>query len=318
MWIEKTSLAAWSPRYLHSAVVLPDNTLLIMGGGGPASYFKNDVWASTDQGKTWSQQTGSAEWAGRNSQACVTLSDGSVLIMGGTLSALGTKTNDVWHSLDQGKTWHQHVQKPSWWTPRGGLTCVVLSDDVIILAGGQLNGGTYFNDCWMSADSGETWTQQTASGGWIPRFGHTLVKLSDDRLILAGGFPAGGAYLNDVWTSTDQGKTWSQQTGSAEWTGRYRHSSVVSLSDTIFVIGGNAYAYSNEVWKSSDLGVSWFLDPTTSFWTGRYGHASVISGTDGIFLMGGYTSAGEVSDVWCNDTAIIYYPIWSIPIGRLP
>ncbi len=53
-----TGLPMWSARAFHSSVVMPDSSIVLMGGYDGA--FKNDVWRSTDNGATWTQITAQA------------------------------------------------------------------------------------------------------------------------------------------------------------------------------------------------------------------------------------------------------------------
>ncbi|MEI6841917.1 MAG: hypothetical protein WCK53_11660, partial [Methanomicrobiales archaeon] len=57
-----------------------------------------------------------------------------------------------------------------------------------------------------------TWTQVTTNAGWQARFGQSAVALPDGSIILMGGanYPATAAF-NDVWRSTDDGATWTEQ-----------------------------------------------------------------------------------------------------------
>ncbi|MBN1140154.1 MAG: hypothetical protein JXM73_26525 [Anaerolineae bacterium] len=112
---------------------------MLMGGG------LNDVWRSSDQGKSRIQSTESAEWVGRTSHTSVALPDGSVVLMGGTN---GTRYfNDVWRSTDQGVTWTQMTASAPW-TGRESATSVALPDGSIVLMGGTGKWPTVYNDVW--------------------------------------------------------------------------------------------------------------------------------------------------------------------------
>ena len=132
-WTEMTGSVGWSARYADTAVVLPDSSILLMGGFNGSDY-KNDTWRSTDNGTTWTQMTAGAEWTARGIIRSVALPDGSIVVMGGTP-----------------------------------------------------NGGTYYNDTWLSTDNGATWTQQTASAGWTARHEFSSVAIPDGSIVLMGG-----------------------------------------------------------------------------------------------------------------------------------
>ncbi|MEI7650092.1 MAG: kelch repeat-containing protein, partial [Methanomicrobiales archaeon] len=55
-----TSSPIWSGRAVHSSVVMPDGSIVLMGGANSSSIFYNDVWRSTDKGTTWTQVNESA------------------------------------------------------------------------------------------------------------------------------------------------------------------------------------------------------------------------------------------------------------------
>ena len=56
-----TANAGWSARQGHSSVVMPDGSIVLMGGYYTNPYDEdintNDVWRSTDKGATWKQMT---------------------------------------------------------------------------------------------------------------------------------------------------------------------------------------------------------------------------------------------------------------------
>ena len=74
--------AGWSARTGHSSVVMPDGSIVLMGGFDGTSEF-NDVWRSTDNGATWTQVNASAGWTGRDGHSSVVMPDGSIVLMGG-------------------------------------------------------------------------------------------------------------------------------------------------------------------------------------------------------------------------------------------
>ena len=79
--------------------------------------------------------------------------------------------------------------------------------------------------------------------------------MHNNRLWLVGGFD-GGARQNDVWWSQD-GKDWTEVTGSADFSPRNAHR-VVAHNDKLWVIGGWDGTLKNDVWQSED-GENWRL-----------------------------------------------------------
>ena len=151
-WTKIAANAPWGSKYEHASVVLPDGSIVLMGGR-----VDNDVWRSTNQGETWTPMTAAAEWDGRNNHSSVALSDGSIVLMGGgcVVESALRPVNDVWHSTDQGATWTQMTAAAEW-SIRSGHSSVVLPDHSIILMGGTGYVG-YRNDVWRSTNLGANW-----------------------------------------------------------------------------------------------------------------------------------------------------------------
>ena len=95
-WTLVNASAGWSARGSHSSVVMPDGSIVLMGGwdGDDHSSRYNNVWRSTDNGAMWTKVNASAGWTARNGHSSVAMPDGSIVLMGGVASA-GDK-NDVW------------------------------------------------------------------------------------------------------------------------------------------------------------------------------------------------------------------------------
>jgi uncharacterized delta-60 repeat protein len=254
-WTQQTANAGWSARSSHSSVAMPDGSIVLMGGHYSISNSLNDVWRSTDNGATWTQQTANAGWSARYSHNSVVMSDGSIVLMGGFDSS-GHK-NDVWRSTDNGATWTQQTASAGW-SARYSHNSVAMPDGSIVLMGG-VDSGNYKNDVWRSTNNGATWTQQTASAGWSARYYHRSVAMPDGSIVLMGGVNYNNApyYKNDVWRSTDKGATWTQVNASAGWSARGLHSSVVMSDGSIVLMGGiDGVILKNDVWRFQPVGSS--------------------------------------------------------------
>src|SRR5512133_2197600 len=106
-WVQVTSTAGWSARGLFGSVVMPDDSIIVMGGHKADNGKPNDVWRSMDNGVTWTLVTVNAGWTARESRSCVVMADGSIIVSGGTLPGGYVQYNDVWRSTDNGVTWTQ-------------------------------------------------------------------------------------------------------------------------------------------------------------------------------------------------------------------
>ncbi|MGC9308945.1 MAG: Kelch repeat-containing protein, partial [Thermoplasmatota archaeon] len=302
-WIPMAGIP-WKPRSSHASVVLPDDSIVLMGGYDGIDRM-NDVWRSTDGGDTWTQMTDAAEWAARSGHTSVVLSDGSVVLMGGYDGS--NPLNDVWRSTDKGATWTQITASASW-SARSSHTSVALSDDSIVLMLGSSETSSFMNDVWRSTDMGATWTQMTASAFSSGRNSHTSVALSDDSILIIGGFYyVGGdiphlATTGRVYRSDDMGATWTLQ-GTVSPT--YNAAAVVLSDDTVLVMGGYFYSYvvgtsyrSDNIYQSDDAGETWTEINSNPEWPELESHSVVALADDSLVLTGGYTGSKRLNDIW--------------------
>jgi PKD repeat protein len=292
-WTKQTASAGWSERLGHSSVVMPDGSIVLMGGGVEFISANNDVWQSRDNGITWTLMNASAGWVPRYHHSSVVLSDGSIVLMGG-LDLFSLK-NDTWRSTDGGVTWKELPD--AGWSARQGQSSVVMLDGSIVVMGGS-DTGSLKNDVWRSMDKGTTWTQ-LPDAIWSARQGQSSVVLPDGSIVLTGGGVSNG-FKNDTWRSTDGGASWTQLP-DAGWSERWYHSTVTMPDGSIVLTGGmdNGGNFRNDTWRSTDGGVTWKELPDAG-WSGRDAYTSVVMPDGSIVLLGGYdhSYSGYRNDVW--------------------
>mmetsp|Transcript_86034 Transcript_86034/g.221517 ORF Transcript_86034/g.221517 Transcript_86034/m.221517 type:complete len:945 (+) Transcript_86034:144-2978(+) len=191
-------------------------------------------------------------------------------------------------------TSEQELTAAAVWGARDSFD-MVSDSGTLILAGGYGTANAAMNDVWASTD-GVTWTARTTSAGWYERYGHSLVVLGSQLLLLGGyGAPSGQSkHRNDVWSSSDGGATWTELLATAPWTGRRDHACAV-FNGEVFLTGGT-YPLWGDVWASSD-GVTW-TERTSPGWSARMGHALVAAG-DRLLLAGGFDNI-YLNDVWSS------------------
>ena len=238
----------------------------------------------------WTQQTAAASWDARDGSGCVCLSTGEFVLIGGDAGA-GDYRNDVWISSDKGANWTQQTAAAGW-AARTNLSCTVLSDDSIIIAGGLIGPSQLASDVWISSDKGVTWTRQSISSGWGQRSGIGITTLTGDILLLTGGYIITGGLpviQKDVWISSNKGITWTLVTAAAAFGYRSSHCIARLYDNSIIVAGGNGAGSSvySDVWRSTDSGVTWVQQTSSAGW-GQRTQASMISMATGtlIFVSG--------------------------------
>ena len=99
------------------------------------------------------------------------------------------------------------------------------------------------NDIWTTTNQGINWNEillPMNKTKWSERFGYQSF-VYDDKIWILGGLNRSLIALNDIWYSDDKGITWTEvplATGTAKWSGRYRHQSFI-YDDKIWILGGN-------------------------------------------------------------------------------
>ena len=177
---------------------------------GDARRPVNDVWRTSDFGKTWTL-VGNAPYLPRMAAAAATAyrqgSAGTtdILYVLAGLSDLTSAVpiNDVWalqSPSSAGAVWKQMTASASW-PARVDTTATVTSNGLLVIAGGRVNipNNYYvFNDVYISFDGGSYWYFAEESP-WSARRYHSLLVSSAGRLIVIAGQAPN--YVNDVWSS---------------------------------------------------------------------------------------------------------------------
>jgi len=288
-WHIMAESPGFSPRHGH-ALICDQSTggLFVLGGdasiGQEVASPLNDVWSSTD-GREWVRQVASAAWIPRKHFGATVDADGNLYIVGGLTGIHGGGLNDMWRSMDQGRTWHP-VSLTSPWSARSQFAFARLpggtrSGRLLILGG---TDGRAQHDVWSSDDHGSTWqlmsfshvreqmyrkTEERAS--WNPRFGASAVGDFDGTITLTGGGDEVNAFSKEVWqlesppsdsipwylrkTNDDRlnraryPEQWSLE-ATPIWDPRRNHQSFVDDEDVIFILGGEApTGLKNDIWK---------------------------------------------------------------------
>jgi len=306
----KLSDGPWGPREGLMVSSVGDQMILTGGRGTQGVGFSggNDVWRSTD-GRKWSKAP-AADW-GRRSYHILLGPDAKacLFLMGG--QTFSHFYNDVWKTCDQAETWTKVTDKASW-AGRAGLGGI-MHNGKLIIAGGchdvvPYDPGafrTFYEDVWMSED-GEKWQLQTNKPGWTGRSGPRLVSFSEQLFFIAGevGFTA-KTQLKDVWSSKDDGKTWSLVQAFPAYSARSGHG-VVTLPGYMVLIAGwpelTDIYYTNDGadWKLT-AGRAWNCNSTDC---GKFDFWPVVH-KDKLYLIGGSgtsTTFGKLySETWSLD-----------------
>ena len=229
------------------------------------------------------------------------------------------------------------------WEPRAGLQAVQLRGKFYVLGGRKpqappqtFGDSIFFNDTWVSEDSGNTWEDLSDNTAeiWAPRAYFQAVTKGKYMYVLGGQdsktncLSAFGpcflssTFFNDVWRSKD-GVTWQEMTSDAKWEARAGLSAVTHRG-WLYVMGGSvnddsaitpvgpARVYFNDVYRSRD-GRNWQKVTSNAGWEPRAGSV-VVSRGKYMYLLG-----GEDGFVCNDDTARCppyYNDVWRSKDGR--
>lgn len=299
IFLNGTAPVPWAARYAYSSVVMGDGSVIIAGGSTSGAAYKNDVWRSTDNGVTWTQQTLHAEWSPRNGHACIATTDNRIILIGG-VEIDNIPKNDVWESVDYGATWTQNTASADW-LPRYGHSAIVVPDIGIVIAGGFDGHDEYFSDVWRSTNNGVTWTVRTAGAEWISRRGHvSIYNFLDNSIFIMGGYESSGLHGQDVWKSVNNGVNWALlNDAGAPWSRRKGLAGVMTSSGYIIIMGGSGDSGAvNDVWITTD-GLDWVPQSHAAGWAPRSFSTAAVLPDDTILLMGGTDEVGGYfNDIW--------------------
>ena len=256
----------FSRRYSHSSAVL-GNTIYVIGGGTNAATTVTDVVWTSEDGADWtriSAATAADRLAARFEHRSVVLGNEIYVINGSVITtAVGvSNTRDVRRSRD-GTTWTNvtitlPVDGGAPFPPRNDFAMEVLDNAIYIMGGTTVASGT--GDDVLESSNGALWTQVDTSGNrFTARQRHSSAVLGGVLYVIGGiEFTAAANEREDIWSSADKGRRWTQVATNAQVLGRSWHTSPV-LDGAIYVIGGSKQTggLQNDVWKSTDGGVTW-------------------------------------------------------------
>ena len=308
VWTPVTLEAPWEPRAGLRVIEL-DGRLFLLGGRTPNQSFIpgdsviwGDVWASDDDGLTWTELLPEAPWPARAYfQALV--KDEMIYVIGG--QDFGLEPNPFCDLLEQG------LEPPPGLGIDPDAPCPEL-----------LPTSNFFNDVWRSPD-GITWEQVTPAAPWEGRAGLSAAVLDDELYVFAGSqnddssiIGAGGPqriYYHDVWRSAD-GAEWELVTEAAPWEPR-AGAAVVVRGDRLYLFGGEdgftceplpdcEPPYFNDVWATED-GVEWELLTESAAWSPRPGHVCELVGNRFV-CFGGFGLIQNPNDMWASTDGAVW------------
>ncbi|HEX7273427.1 MAG TPA: kelch repeat-containing protein [Casimicrobiaceae bacterium] len=285
-WVFTGSLNV--PRYGHTATLLQDGRVLVVGGTGSGNTTLDSAELYDPVAGTWSL-TGSMHLP-RTLHTATLLSDGRVLVAGG-LTSPGSPPN--FGSTDAAEIYDPATGS---WSLTGSMTTIRfwfsatrLLDGRVLVAGGA--GGSS-NGNLQSAELYDPGTGTWATTGSlnVARYGHTMTLLQDGRVLVARGSDDGdlASTLSSAESYDPVSGVWSVVDDSC--CGSVFHTATLLPDGTALVAGGNTGGIGGD----GVLAFSERFDPATRTWsrtgdllTPRYAHTATLLTNGTVLISGG-------------------------------
>ncbi|MEW2354302.1 kelch repeat-containing protein [Spirillospora sp. NPDC029432] len=289
-------------RRLHTMTLLPSGKVLVAGGqGGPGAPALATAELYDPEHRTWNA-TKHPMAAGRWGHSAVLLSNGQVLVAGGSTvrpggTVMALRSAELFDPADE--TWTKAADMTD---ARTGHTAVELqAGKKVLVCGGSVPVGTADDPalafCELYDTDAKTWTP--AGSLRHPRSAHTATALSGTTVLVTGGRAPGASgdggfdpfarATAEVFTLSSGGGSW-QETAPMPG-GRAFHRAVSLGSGRVLVVGGTDDAVNEAGYRSA-------LEYAAGTWTkvaglaeGRWGFAAAASGGK-VLVAGGVARTG--------------------------
>ena len=328
VWTQVCKSAPWSPRCDSTLVTLPCGDVLLLGGWSAegAPHDLDDVWRSTDEGRTWTltRQCGLPIVPTARNDVRAAFSISAVVLPNGDVLRIGWNHEEEYHTVfnsrDKGRSWkivevegkHHAIQANGDWEGRlncPGVAAVCLpGGDVLVLEGAQRQPGRNMARVWRSSDAGKTWEvmiQRNKPWLYTP---FAAVCLPNGDVLAASHDPRFGGRVGIVG-SFDGGASW-RFVAKVHGHG----SALVALPDGgVMLIS----ASDRTVHVSDDSGKTWRVVNAGLLPEPRNGVCATALPNGSVLIAGG-SAKGPCNDVWLDSRIRIVEGATSAWAGRTP
>lgn len=241
------------PRSMHTATLLRDGRVLVVGGADFSDGFNNLATAEIYDPLT-GKFTGTGSMAqGRADHTATLLADGRVLITGGFGGGTLPLASAEIYDPATGK-----------FTPTGSLTVARMNHTATLLAGGTVlitGGADSMSNVVSSAEIYDpaSGTFHAIASMTTAREWHTATTLGDDRVLIVGGAEGGSSVGISVLATAE---IYDPSTGKFTATGtmktaRYSHTATLLNTGQVVVAGGVGMNSLEVYWPDTGKFTNW-------------------------------------------------------------
>jgi hypothetical protein len=218
-----------TPRYVHTATLLADGTVLVAGSWGPDDVANAEASAELYDPSTGTWRTTRSMGEVRYGHTATLMADGKVLVAGGFPSNMSAELYDPATG-----TWSATGRMPG---AHALHTATLLLDGTVLVVGGESMGG-WRDQLENAADLYDPTTGTWTATGIMTeyRLYHAATLLPDGRLLVTGGFGGEDGYRATAELYDPDTRTWSVTNGMAA--ARSGHTATLLVDGKILLAGG--------------------------------------------------------------------------------
>ncbi len=302
-WEDVSPATGPNLRYSHNMATICGTEQVLLFGG---TRNKADTWVFDLETNTWSEKYLSRKPLGRQYHAMSAIhGTDNVLLFGGINWGKGT-LNDTW-MYDFGTNKWNEMELETFPTERGGASmCYVFGTDKVVLFGGQLGVGEYFEDTWVYDVGDSTWVEKSPKSKPNGRQNHAMAPVyGTEKIVLFGGYREG--VDDETWVYDANKDSWEYKSTRNSPKPRSGHAMApIHGDDKVILFGGSD--------SNIEYDDTWVYDLSDNTWT-KQAQSKVpqarsflamasLYDKDKVVMFGGTDTKNDYDDTWVYHNSI--------------